>query len=118
MKPPRLTALAAVLALLALALGLAACGEKSEDATVEAEPFSLTLDFYATLIVGALSDNVAVDGFDGLDDENWTDWLIRHGIHHATLQSPVVMITVNICYQSPNGDTSRAARMAAGVYVD
>lgn len=46
MKPPRLTALAAVLALLALALGLAACGEKSEDATAEAEPFSLTLDFY------------------------------------------------------------------------
>jgi len=78
----------------------------------------LTLDFYATLIVGALSDNVAVNGYDGLDDENWTDWLIRHGIHHATLQSPVVMITVNICYQSPNGDTSRAARMAAGAFLD
>jgi uncharacterized protein with NAD-binding domain and iron-sulfur cluster len=78
----------------------------------------LTLDFYATLIVGALSDNVVVNGFDVLDDENWTDWLIRHGIHDATLQSPVVMITVNICYQSPDGDTSRAARMAAGAYVD
>jgi len=78
----------------------------------------LTLDFYATLIVGALSDNVVVNGFDGLDDENWTDWLLRHGCHHATLQSPVVMITVNICYQSPNGDTSRCARMAAGAYVD
>jgi uncharacterized protein with NAD-binding domain and iron-sulfur cluster len=78
----------------------------------------LTLDFYATLIVGALSDNVAVDGFDDLDDENWTDWLIRHGIHEATLKSPVVMITVNICYQSPNGDTSRCAQMAAGAYVD
>jgi uncharacterized protein with NAD-binding domain and iron-sulfur cluster len=78
----------------------------------------LTLDFYATLIVGALSDNVVVNGFDVLDDENWTDWLIRHGIHSATLQSPVVMITVNICYQSPDGDTSRAARMAAGAYVD
>ena len=78
----------------------------------------LTLDFYATLIVGALSDNVVVTGFDVLDDENWTDWLIRHGIHHATLQSPVVMITVNICYQSPNGDTSRAARMAAGAFLD
>ena len=78
----------------------------------------LTLDFYATLIVGALSDNVVVNGFDGLDDENWSDWLVRHGIHHATLQSPVVMITVNICYQSPNGDTSRAARMAAGAYID
>lgn len=76
----------------------------------------LTLDFYATLIVGALTDNVVVNGYDGLDDENWTDWLIRHGIHAATLQSPVVMITVNICYQSPNGDTSRAARMAAGAF--
>jgi len=77
----------------------------------------LTLDFYATLIVGALSDNVEVNGYDVLE-ENWTDWLIRHGCHTATMQSPVVMITVNICYQSPNGDTSRAARMAAGAYVD
>ncbi len=45
MKPPRLLALAAIFAL--LALGLAACGEKSEDGTsAAAEPFSLTLDFY------------------------------------------------------------------------
>jgi uncharacterized protein with NAD-binding domain and iron-sulfur cluster len=78
----------------------------------------LTLDFYATLIVGALAENVVVNGYDALDDENWTDWLIRHGIHEATLKSPVVMITVNICYQSPDGDTSRAARMAAGVFLD
>lgn len=78
----------------------------------------LTLDYYATLIVGALTDNVAVNGYETLDAENWTDWLTRHGIHSATLQSPVVMITVNICYQSPNGDTSRAARMAAGCYLD
>jgi putative hydroxymethylpyrimidine transport system substrate-binding protein len=47
MKPPRITAIAAVLALLALALGLTACGEKSEDTTGgEAQPLSLTLDFY------------------------------------------------------------------------
>jgi len=45
MKPSRLAALAATL--LALALLLAACGEKSEDeAGAPAEPFSLTLDFY------------------------------------------------------------------------
>ena len=37
---------ALALALLALALGLAACGEKSEDGGGEAQPFSLTLDFY------------------------------------------------------------------------
>jgi putative hydroxymethylpyrimidine transport system substrate-binding protein len=46
MKTPRLPALALVLALLILALGLAACGEKSEDEGVEAQSFGLTLDFY------------------------------------------------------------------------
>jgi putative hydroxymethylpyrimidine transport system substrate-binding protein len=46
MKPLRLPAFAAA-ALIVLALGLAACGEKSEDTTGGAtEPLSLTLDFY------------------------------------------------------------------------
>jgi uncharacterized protein with NAD-binding domain and iron-sulfur cluster len=78
----------------------------------------LTLDFYASLIIGTLVDNVAVNGFDGLDEENWSDWLTRHGLHAQTLASPVPLVTVNICYQSPNGDTSRAARMGAGCYLD
>jgi len=43
----RTPALVAALAVLALALGLAACGEKSEDGKgSERRPFSLTLDFY------------------------------------------------------------------------
>jgi len=47
MRFPRLPAFALAVALLALALGLAACGEKSEDAIGAAtEPLSLTLDFY------------------------------------------------------------------------
>ena len=46
MKRVPITALALVIALLALALGLAACGEKSEDISGEAQPFTLTLDFY------------------------------------------------------------------------
>lgn len=47
MKLPRTPAIAVVVALLALALGLAACGEKSEDTTGgEAQSLSLTLDFY------------------------------------------------------------------------
>jgi putative hydroxymethylpyrimidine transport system substrate-binding protein len=46
MKLPRTPALAVLLAILALALGLAACGEKSEDGGTEAQPLSLTLDFY------------------------------------------------------------------------
>jgi putative hydroxymethylpyrimidine transport system substrate-binding protein len=47
MKSFRLPTIVALFALLALALGLAACGEKSEDTTGAAtEPLSLTLDFY------------------------------------------------------------------------
>lgn len=46
MKSPRIPAIAAVLALLALALGLAACGEKSDSTNGTPEPISLTLDFY------------------------------------------------------------------------
>src|SRR5262249_31067552 len=43
----RSTPLAAiVVAIVALALGLAACGEKSEDGGGEAQPFRLALDFY------------------------------------------------------------------------
>jgi putative hydroxymethylpyrimidine transport system substrate-binding protein len=46
MKPPRIPAMAAALALLAFLLGLAACGEKTENTGGEAQSFSLTLDFY------------------------------------------------------------------------
>lgn len=46
MKSPRTPAIAAVLALLALALTLAACGEKSETSGTEKQPLTLTLDFY------------------------------------------------------------------------
>jgi putative hydroxymethylpyrimidine transport system substrate-binding protein len=46
MKRARTSVIALALALLAVALGLAACGEKSEDVTGEAESLSLTLDFY------------------------------------------------------------------------
>lgn len=46
MKRSSTAALLAALAILALSLGLTACGEKDEDVRGEAQPFSLTLDFY------------------------------------------------------------------------
>jgi putative hydroxymethylpyrimidine transport system substrate-binding protein len=46
MKVPRTAKIAVAIALLALSLGLAACGEKSEDGSTAAQPLSLTLDFY------------------------------------------------------------------------
>ena len=46
MKLRRIPAIALAIVVLAAALGLAACGEKSEDASTAAQPLSLTLDFY------------------------------------------------------------------------
>ncbi|HKT83340.1 MAG TPA: ABC transporter substrate-binding protein [Solirubrobacterales bacterium] len=46
MKRAPISVLALAAALLALALGLAACGEKSEDVKGEAQQLTLTLDFY------------------------------------------------------------------------
>jgi putative hydroxymethylpyrimidine transport system substrate-binding protein len=46
MRLPRIPTIAVAVALLTIALGLAACGEKSEDGSTEAQPLSLTLDFY------------------------------------------------------------------------
>jgi putative hydroxymethylpyrimidine transport system substrate-binding protein len=47
MRLSRTAAIAAIVAAIALAAGLAACGEKSEDiGKAERTPFSLTLDFY------------------------------------------------------------------------
>jgi putative hydroxymethylpyrimidine transport system substrate-binding protein len=46
MKRAPIAVLALVVALFALGLGLAACGEKSEDVTGHRQPLSLMLDFY------------------------------------------------------------------------
>ncbi|HUC08333.1 MAG TPA: ABC transporter substrate-binding protein, partial [Solirubrobacterales bacterium] len=46
MKRVPIPAVALAIALLTVMLGLAACGEKSESVDGEAQPFTLTLDFY------------------------------------------------------------------------
>ncbi|HWB69992.1 MAG TPA: ABC transporter substrate-binding protein [Solirubrobacterales bacterium] len=46
MKSRSTLPIALLLAAVALALGLTACGEKSEDVTAQAQPLSLSLDFY------------------------------------------------------------------------
>src|ERR1700710_1910099 len=46
MKSSRIAASGTVIALRALSLALAACGQKSEGSSTQTEPLSLTLDFY------------------------------------------------------------------------
>ncbi len=75
------------------------------------------IDWIFTLIEGALVDDVITKGFDYLDNDNWTNWLARHGALPETISSPMAINTVNLAYQYPHGDTSKPSAMAAGCYV-
>lgn len=75
------------------------------------------LDYVITMICGYIADDIETKGFDSIDDENWSDWLQRHGANPATIASPIALELVNITYQYPSGDTSRTPAMAAGAYL-
>lgn len=76
------------------------------------------IDWAHTLIKGALADDVALKGFDRLDDENWDAWLLRHGARPETVTAPIALNTVNLAYQYPGGNTGTTpALMGAGAYL-
>ena len=77
----------------------------------------LTFDFAATLVRGLAADDLLRRGLDVVDDENWSDWLKRHGAHPATVSSPIALNTINIAYQYPDGDASVAPTISATSFL-
>lgn len=77
----------------------------------------ITIEFMLALVRGTLADRIAERGFDVIDDENFADWLARHGASPMTVSSPLALNTVNLSYQYPDGDTTQTALMAAGAYL-
>lgn len=76
------------------------------------------IDWAHALIKGALTDEVALKGYDYLDEENWDSWLLRHGARPETVTAPIALNTVNLAYQYPNGYTAKTpALMGAGAYL-
>lgn len=80
-------------------------------------------NWLSAIIYGALKDEVALKGFDYLDDENWSEWLQRHYALPETIASPIALNTVNLSYQYPLGRTvddvgnPLPPKMAAGAYL-
>jgi uncharacterized protein with NAD-binding domain and iron-sulfur cluster len=77
----------------------------------------VVLEFLFALVRGTLADRIIERGFDVIDDENFSDWLARHGASPMTVSSPLALNTVNLSYQYPEGDTTRSPQMAAGAYL-
>ncbi len=77
----------------------------------------IVVEFLLALVRGTIADNIFEKGFDSIDNENFSDWLMRHGASVLTASSPLALNTVNLSYQYPQGDTARTALMAAGTYL-
>ncbi|OYT92383.1 MAG: hypothetical protein CFE43_08955 [Burkholderiales bacterium PBB3] len=77
----------------------------------------IVAEYLLAIIRGCIKDEVVSKGFDALDDENFSDWLIRHGASVMVASSPMALNTVNLSYQYPQGDTARTALMGAGCYL-
>lgn len=75
------------------------------------------VDYILTLALGFARDDIVSNGFDSIDDQNWSDWLLSHGAQPMTVASPLAMTTINLSYQYPMGDTTFSPRMAAGAYL-
>jgi uncharacterized protein with NAD-binding domain and iron-sulfur cluster len=87
------------------------------DACTPLRRIFIQLDFVLAMLKGLIDDDIPRQGYDSIDHLNWTDWLLSHGAHPRTLMSPLAMITINITYNNPTGDTSQPSRMGAGVYA-
>ena len=78
----------------------------------------IVAEFLLALVRGTIADNILERGFDVIDNENFSDWLQRHGASVMTASSPLALNTVNLSYQYPQGDTARTALMGAGCYLN
>jgi uncharacterized protein with NAD-binding domain and iron-sulfur cluster len=77
----------------------------------------IVADYMLAILRGTIKDNVAKDGFDKLDVENFDTWLARHGASAAAISSPMALNTTNLSYQYPAGDTTLKPQMGAGCYL-
>lgn len=72
------------------------------------------VDFLAAMLHGILHDGLLEEGFDEVNDEEWSDWLARHGASPLTLtHAPFVRGYYDLAFAFEDGDTSRP-NLAAG----
>ncbi|MEX2247274.1 MAG: NAD(P)-binding protein [Dehalococcoidia bacterium] len=77
----------------------------------------IQFDFLVAMIRGLIADDVVNKGFDVIDDQDYIDWLRRHGASQMTLESSLTLNVVNTLFAYPHGDSTLPPRMAAGVYA-
>jgi uncharacterized protein with NAD-binding domain and iron-sulfur cluster len=86
--------------------------ELSEEAFAEAPPearrAAILVNLGLALLMGMLDGNVLTEGFDGLDDREWSDWLRDYGAWDIALDSALIRGFYNYVFGAP-GDVRKVA---------
>jgi uncharacterized protein with NAD-binding domain and iron-sulfur cluster len=76
--------------------------------------FFTLVDAGVSTIAGIVKDGVLEHGFDVVNDEDWADWLKRHGANEVTVgrtpedRSPVLRAVYDVAFAYVDGDISKA----------
>lgn len=81
------------------------------------------IDFGLALLIGYVCDVLpyGVTNFDRINDKDFRDWLMDHGLLKPFAWSGLVRLVYDLCFSYQNGDTSggpKNARFAAGTAVE
>ena len=73
------------------------------------------VDLVVTTVRGILADGLLVraEGFAAVNDEEYREWLLRHGLRRTTLRSPLVTGIYDLVFGYTDGDPARS-NFAAG----
>ncbi|WP_170311868.1 NAD(P)-binding protein [Sulfitobacter sabulilitoris] len=89
-----------------------------EALSADKERMQLVLDLGVTAMRGMITDEVALYGFDGIDDREISEWLTMHGARPETVNSPLVRAVYDYAFGFRNGITDPAHRgIGAGTFL-
>ena len=73
------------------------------------------LDLVRAIVRGILVDGLMTrpEGYTAVDDEDYREWLTRHGAGTETIESPLVRVVYDLVFGYEHGDAERP-RFAAG----
>lgn len=71
------------------------------------------VDATFTMLRGLAADDVWRRGYTVIDDEDYFDWLARHGAQPATLRSPLLRAMYDLAFAYENGDRAKPRFSAA-----
>ena len=77
----------------------------------------LDLDAVLAMLTGTLVDGLLLEGgFERVDQEDYREWLLRHGVHKDTLSTTLVRTIYDAAFSYENGDPNKQ-RVSAGSTV-